>query len=464
MDASETTDNAQGEFQKAVALLNELVGMDDIRSELEKDECRAAQQVYSRLPVLSLLILQRLSGGLSLSQVVSQLLKEHRDLLPDCKRVRTGTLSENNSAYGNARSKLPLEIVAGFSHRICDHLASQAPEVFASRRVFIIDGTTITLPPTPNLVAAFPPAENPRSPSVWPVALLTIASELSTGCVLVPQVDPMYGDRRSSETQQCRTVIEQLPRDAIVLADSGYGIFAVAWKCIEQRKDFLFRLTKQRFKAYVRKATLIEETQCASTWHYRWKPSYKDRQSTSALPAEAELEVFIHRVAIGDDQEMYLVTSLEVDAGTAGTLYRRRYDVEFDIRDFKVTMDTENLRGQSVDTMLKELCGSVIAFNLVMQFRRQAAELAAVEPRRLSFSGVWLSFQDHLIRQPEIRSYQQWLEIFAGALVSASKRKLPNRSKPRSFPRRAHGRAAKSTKFQKAERSKPKLPPGLPDP
>ena len=49
----------------------------------------------------------------------------------------------------------------------------------------------------------------------------------------------------------------------------------------------------------------------------------------------------------------------------------------------------ENLRCRSVDMMKKELLTSVVAYNLVIQFRRQAAEVAKLPPRRVSFKEVW---------------------------------------------------------------------------
>ncbi|MFO1064332.1 MAG: hypothetical protein U0892_10760 [Pirellulales bacterium] len=58
-----------------------------------------------------------------------------------------------------------------------------------------------------------------------------------------------------------------------------------------------------------------------------------------------------------------------------------RYDVEFDIRDVKVTLETERIRAKSVDMMMKELLASIIAYNLVVQFRRQAAKIAGVPVR-----------------------------------------------------------------------------------
>jgi hypothetical protein len=48
--------------------------------------------------------------------------------------------------------------------------------------------------------------------------------------------------------------------------------------------------------------------------------------------------------------------------------------VEIDSRDLKVTRDTENIRGKRLDTVLMELLGLVIAYNLVAQFRRQAVK------------------------------------------------------------------------------------------
>lgn len=109
--------------------------------------------------------------------------------------------------------------------------------------------------------------------------------------------------------------------------------------------------------------------------------------------------------------------------------YQRRYDVEFDIRDLKVTMDTENIRAKSVDTMKKELYGSVIAYNLVAQLRKQAAKLINVPPRRLSFKGVWLDSQSGLLHK-EFTTLEQWTVAYYKTLISASTRKLPNRKTP----------------------------------
>ena len=113
----------QAEFSKARQLLVDLIALPDLQKVFDDEWCDNAKCVYQQAPTLTLLILQRLGGGLSLSAVVEELLKHHRDILPRNRRVLEGTLAENNSAYSRARQKLPLEKVEAFSTAICDYLA-----------------------------------------------------------------------------------------------------------------------------------------------------------------------------------------------------------------------------------------------------------------------------------------------------------------------------------------------------
>lgn len=455
--------NASSEFRAAIALLSQLMSEPTVASALGEIENPQTRKVYTEAVAIWMLILQRLGKGLSLCETVSQLLKFDHNLLPDNKRVREGTLSQNNSAYNAARQRLGLDKVLAFSQQVCDYLGRTSEPVFGDRRVFILDGTTFTLPSTPELRKAFPPAPNQHGESVWPVAMLMVAHELSSGCAMLPQVDPMYGENRSSEAKQSRTIIQGLPEGSIVMADANFGIFSVAHACHQAGHDFLFRLSHQRFKALLKQAQLHSEDADCKTYQLVWRPSDKDRQGTPELPTGAAIDCFIHQVPLPEGKTLYLVTSLPIIAPCASELYRRRYDVEFDIRDVKVTLDTENIRARSVPMVMKELMTSIVGFNLVAQFRRQAAKLAKVEPRKLSFTGVWLTFRHELLFSGATNE-QQWLECYTAALIGASRRRLPNRKAARNCPRQAHPRRQKSTKFQKSLRSKShsKTPPLAP--
>lgn len=437
----------------AVELLRSLTKLPESEDLLHVDERPTTRMIYTNGLTLWLLILQRLNGGKTLSETISHLLSHDSDLLPDNKRVREVTVSENTAAYSQARQRLPLEFVLETSDRICHRLADMSPAIIEGRRVFVIDGTTITLAPTKALEEAFPPAVNQHGKSVWPIAMLMVAAEMQSGCALLPQIDPMYGENRSSEAKQARQIVTKLPEKSIVMADSGFGIFSVAHDSFVAGHDFLFRLTRSRYKAMRKSAEVIDEGPTHKTYRLRWTPSSKDRQSNPELSQDASLEVLMHKVPLESGQTLYLISSLAFDALTSAAVYQRRYDVEFDIRDLKVTMDTENIRAKSVAMAMKEIYTSIVAYNLVAQFRRQAAKMSEIKPRKLSFINIWTTFKDRLLLKAPC-TLEEWLERFEVALKVASKKKLPNRRAPRSYPRKAHPRRPKSTKFEKAQRQK----------
>jgi hypothetical protein len=439
-------------FAAASELLKKLMQSSEMSERLDPQMRTNTRMVYTNGVTLWMLILQRLGNSLSLEDTVSHIISHDRDLFPDNKRVREGTLSENSSGYFKAKKNLSIETIHEFSSAVCDYLGRTSDPILGSQRVFIIDGTTITLEPTPQLKRAFPPATNQYGDSVWPVAMLMVANEMQSGCALLPQIDPMYGPNRSSEAEQARRIVCRLPENSVVMADAGFGIFSVGYHSTQAGHDILFRLTKPRFRALRKQGRLIEEGLSHKSYSLTWRPSVRDRESNPDLPEDAKIEVAIHQVELPNGTFLYLVTTLEIDARSAAELYSRRYNVEFDIRDLKVTMDAENILAQSVVMVKKELMASVIAYNLIAQFRRQAAKMANVEPRRLSFKGVWTSFRDRLLLK-EPATLSEWQDLYVAALISAGNRKLPNRRTPRSYPRRAHPRRPKSTKFMKTQKN-----------
>jgi hypothetical protein len=453
-----TTKTDTKELTSAIETLHELINTDA----LDRLQPIGPGAVYTTMVTIWMMTMQRLGGDKTLNAVVKDVLAHSRDLLPDNRRLREGTLSKTSGAYSEARSRLQLETVEFFANSVSDSLIHASPSWFDDRRAFILDGTTITLPPTPELQEAFPPASNQHGQTVWPVAMLLVAHELQSGCALPPEIGAMYGENNTSEARLSEAMVRRLPAGSIVLADSGYGIFSVAHATVEAGHQVLFRLTKSRFKPLRRQAVLVEEADGYKTWQLRWTPSAKDRKSHPELPKEAAVEVWLHEVPLDNGETLYLVTTLAVDAEQAGEFYQRRYDVEHDIRDVKVTLKTERIRAKSVSMVKKELLTSFVAYNLVIQFRRQAASLAGVAPRRLSFKGVWDTFQSFLLTQPSC-SVVKWQSRYDEALQIASRDKLPNRP-GRSYPRRAHPRRPKSTKFMKkinAEKAKKKkeIPP-----
>ena len=421
------------ELTSAIELLHELLPEDQLKVYSMR---HSPATVYTTLATLWMLTLQRLGGGKSLEKIVKQTLSSHRDILPDNKRVREGTLSENSSAFGQARHRLTINQTEEFLDGVAESIIHSCPDLLSDRKAFILDGTTFKLAPTSELREVYPPSKNQFGETVWPILMLTVIHELRSGAALRPEFGAMYGSKNTSERKQAVAIAQRIPRGSIVLGDSGYGIFSVVHAMVRQGHDVLFRLTKSRFKAMQRQAELIEQTDAGKRYGLNWTASAKDRKTNPELPAQAGVLVELHAVEIGEEEPLYLVSSMAIDCEQSGDLYSHRYDVEHDIRDLKVTLGIENIRAQSDEMVRKEVLCSMVAYNLVVQLRRVAAKRAKLPPRRLSFTGVWNTLEAWCLSGGSF-DIATWKDRYESAVKMAMRAKLPNRP-GRSAPRRAH--------------------------
>ena len=412
--------------------------------------------VYTASAVLWLLVYQRVNKGATLEVAVKHLIESASAMCPDNKRIREGTLSKGTAGYTAGRNRLTRGVVEWFASEVSDSIIATAPltkvgPVTGAQRVSVVDGSTILLAPEPALQTAFPPASNQHGEGVWPVALLAVPHELESGAATMPEVGAMYGPNAVSETELARACFARLPAGSVVMGDSNFGIFSVAQAAAQCGQSFLFRLTPSRFQSLRKRATLVNEGEGFQTWSLTWTPSSKDRQTNPHLPAAAAMNVLIHEVVVHENLTLWLVTSLPDPAPSAATLYGRRGNIETDISNIKLVLDTENIRARSEAMFRKELLTSMVSYNLVVQFRRQAAELAQVPPKRLSFTSVWTTYTTFLLPH-HFADPAAWRAQYRKALHYAMRDKLPNRP-GRNYERAAYAKRPKSNQFKK--RSKP---------
>ena len=443
MHAPTTEDEAATpEVEFAIQRLREFFEV----GEMETLQPSQPHAVYTTAVTIWLLILQRLKGGISLSAAVKDLVSDVPTFVPKNKRVQESLLTAKSNSYSDARKRLKLPTILAVLDQMSESIIRQS-QYPGQRRMYLLDGTTFTLAPTPELKEAFPPATNQHGESVWPLMMMFVAHELKTGCAVKPEIGAMYGNKTDSELKMARRLVTRLPSSSILIADAGLGIFSVAHGAIEAGHDVVLRLSKSRFKSLIKRAQPIFD----NTWALAWTPTAKERKTTPELPADAQVEIRIHRKELGNGDAVYLATTLlRHQRVEVFDLYQCRQDVETDIGDIKVAMNTENIRAKSKEMVLKELYTSLIAYNAVVQFRRDAARVASKPPRRMSFKGIWDTFESFLRRDLLVLTPEQCVQRYERALQVASKDIIPNRP-GRNYKRQAHPRRPKSTKWHKKQ-------------
>lgn len=415
------------------------------RSLLDRGEVDARQEhppttIYTPWVVVWLMVYQRLHANAPLSDAVTELfrMKEH---LPPNRRITEETLSTNTGAYSQARSRLDPEVAEAVSDHVFQTLMKGAPPCWEERRVFLLDGTTSALASVPRLRQEFPPATNQHRPSPWPILHWAVAHELSSACALRPEIGAKYGPAAVSEVTLAMRLLSRLPTRCVLMADRNFGVFTLFHAAQTAGHDVVTRLTEARFRALVKQAHPLEP----GRWELCWKPSAVERRKHPGLPADAAVNVELHQVEVttaeGNPLTLWIVTTLATSGQKLAALYGLRFHVETDIRNVKVILRMDELRGQSRPMLRKELALGIVAYNLVIQIRRLAAQQAGLEPRRLSFSGSW-SLVKIILLDPLQWTAESFLRNFRQVLRGCAQRKIPNRP-GRKYPRQLLRRSQK---------------------
>lgn len=349
----------------------------------------ARRRIFSLPLVVWLMIWQRLDPKSTLSSAVQQVAQlRPATLLSDHKRIREHTISCHTGAYSDARQAMPLIAAEKIADRLLDHLSQHRPQALPgwNRRVFVLDGTTVEAPHTPELLKAYPPALNQHGKSHWPVLLLLFAEELTTSLVERPCWGPKYGSHAVSEQKLTEQMLKRLPEASVIMGDINFGVFSVAFAATGRGHDVLLRLQPNRALALLRGLPVgqaIDQPHC-------WRPSAYDRKRHPRLPADACVQgrIIAQQVTAssGVTMTLYFFVTLQLPLDQILALYGQRWNIETDFRSLKQTINLQMVRCHSVDMVAKELVLAIAAYNLVRAVMNTAAEQHNVNPRQLGFS------------------------------------------------------------------------------
>jgi hypothetical protein len=129
------------------------------------------REIYGADVVIWLMIWQRLHGNRSLAAAVQYLVQgQAGGLQIDCKRWTEEKVSAATGSYCQARQRLPRRIVGEVTERMVTGLRAEMQEGWKGlqRPVFVIDGSSLRLQHTRELVEAYSPGRNRHGENHWP--------------------------------------------------------------------------------------------------------------------------------------------------------------------------------------------------------------------------------------------------------------------------------------------------------
>jgi hypothetical protein len=383
---------------------------------------------FTPASTLGLFVGQMLSRGDACSTVITRYNRER-------KRAGLPPVSEDGSAFCKARAKLPVTLIENLNKQLVQLQRDKACSQWKwqGRNVYFVDGFVLRAPDTAKNQEVYPQPTTQQEGLGFPQVRVVVTTSLATGCIEHYNTAPVIG-KRTGEVSLFREKHGDFMTGDIVVGDSNFESFHDAVLLNRVGVDLVFCINGSRNSPFKGKCSGTDDT-IVSLEKPRFDSSRFTREQWDSLPKSIQYRVIRYRT-VGRSEVITIVTTLlnqrRFSAEDVANLYGLRWDVEIDIRCFKSTMDVGELRCQTPGNVDREIAVAILAFNLVRVLISDAAVVAEMHPREISFSrarDAWISYSDSLKNSNDL----MWIILSA---TSRFVRDRPGREEPREIKRR----------------------------
>lgn len=377
------------------------------------------------------LILMNLFSGLSLGQVMVKLTSGVRDVWPGAE-----LLPATAGAFSQLRYQLGAKVVVDLFHRICQPMAS--PETpgayYDGLRLMAIDGSDQTLADTPDIEGQYGRHTSGRGEAAFPQGKAVYLVEVGSRAVVDAGIWPIHTSERVGALRMLRSV----GCGMLVLWDAGLYSYAMVDKARRRGAHVLCRLPAGVQPQFFRR--LWDGSQLVYLLERDDKGKLTGRKRLMRL-----IEYTITDPALpGYGEKHRLVTSLlnpwRYPALELARLYHERWEIEITIDETDTHLRTayRPFRSRRPVGLIQEFFAMLIAHYALRKLILEAAELAQVDPDRISFTNALRLLQDTL---PKFQTFDPLCHpaLYHRLLRDIARFRLPeraNRSNPRVVKRK----------------------------
>jgi len=323
-----------------------------------------------------------------------------------------------DSAYCDARSRLPLAVLRALLRRLVETCTplTDTTGLWHGHRTWLVDGTGVSMPDTPQLQRAFGQPTNQAPGCGFPVARVLALFHAGTGLLQHFLTAPL----RSHEMSRVALMHPELRPGDVLVGDRAFGTFAHLALLASRGIHGVFRLSQRRVvdftpgrpqpprwntpeltgRARSRWVRSLGSTDQVVEWYRPYaRPVWMTAEEFAALPLTLTVRECQYQVTQPGFRvrTITLVTTLldaEIyPAEDLAALYFQRWEVETDLAHLKTTLGMDVLHCETEDGVLKELCIFAIVYNLVRLVMLEASRRQGVPLERISFVDAlrWLS-------------------------------------------------------------------------
>jgi hypothetical protein len=331
--------------------------------------------------------------------------------------VRLAGLNCSAEAYCQARARLPLSVYQRLLKQTSQAAQrSSAVPLWRGHRTFLVDGSSYSMPDTPELQAYFGQPGGQRPGCGFPTAHWLTMFNARSGLLVRQLAAPL----RTHDMSQVALLHPELEEGDILVGDTALASYAHLALLLQRKLHGVFRVHQRVLVSFrkdrklvgkqpkgtkARRATgrLIRKLgkfdQLVEYSKPKQRPEWMSEEAYRALPEKLVLREVRYRTKLkgGRTREITLVTTLldptKYPAEELAALYGQRWRIETNLGHLKTTMGMDVLRCQTVAGVLKEMMIYALVYNLVRLVMLKAAEEQHTSVLSISFVDAlrWLA-------------------------------------------------------------------------
>jgi hypothetical protein len=359
-------------------------------------------------------------------------------------RVASGLkpCSADTGAYCTARGDLPEEVLHALVRETGKQTEDESPEAWLwhGRKVRVVDGSTVTMPDTPENQAAYPQQKTQKPGCGFPIARILVIFSLSVGTALEAAIGK-YAGKQTGENSLFRTLHDVLSEGDILLADRYFSGWSDIALLLHRGVDVVIRKHQARWTDF-RTGERLGKDDHLVCWERPKRPTWMSVEQYATLPDFLTLREVRIRVAQKGfrTQSLVVVTTLldaeEYPPEEIAMLYRRRWQAELHLRSLKIVLQMDHLRCKTPERVRNEFWTHLLGYNLIRGVMAAAANQSDQSPWEISFKGTLQTLGQFLPILLSRVSSEAWCVALLTAVSSHLVGNRPDRFEPRLVKRR----------------------------
>lgn len=357
--------------------------------------------------------------------------------------------SSATSAYCKARQRLSTDGIFTLVRQTGSALERQSDPSWKwkGRSVKLVDGTTVSMPDTPENQLAYPQHPGQEAGVGFPIARLVALISLSCGSLLDVAVSAYQG-KQTGEHSLLRQLLPSLCAGDLLVGDQYFCSYFLIAQLQALGIDILCPLHSSRLVDFRRGKSLANQDHLLHWAKPNTRPEWMDKKTYRQMPKTLQMRQFkfgskVFATTLTDPS---LASKKEL-----GQLFYERWNVEVDLRTIKETMQMDVLRCQTPEMVRKEIATHLLAYNLIRTLIAQAAKKAGKKPRKISPKGTIQflnAFQSCFLWMPR----SQWPLLYDALWEAIAQQNVGNR--PGRVEPRVKKRKQKKYKYMNEPRDK----------